>query len=146
LLVLPAFHPEAVRRGEAMAASTDDLRPGRVQQVEWIRFDRTPKGGDVVQFPVLLVPFRLEAPEIRVERQAQDNYRVQGRDWEDLIVVQGGGLAGTGWETDARLLRLRSEGGVTRATVIDGTYLRKGGKTLWHSAKPASGSGIRAGR
>lgn len=143
LMVLPATPPEAVRTGEGMAASTADLRPGRVQSINWIRFDRRAKDTTSVQFPVLLLPFRETPPEVRIEQVAPNQYRVTMGGKEDQLIFGGGGPGSRMWETDAALLHLRSEGGKRTATVIEGTYLRRGGTTLWRSEVPASVSAIR---
>ena len=142
LMVLPATRPEAVRTGEGMAASTVDLRPGQVQSINWIRFDLSGKETTHVQFPVLLLPFRENPPEVRLERVARNHYRVTTGSREDQLIFGGGGGEGQAWETDAALLYLRSEDGKRTATVIEGTYLRRSGTTLWRSGVRASASAI----
>lgn len=142
LLILPAISPESVARGEGMAASTDDLRPGQVQSINWIGFEARGVPGAPVQFPVLLFPFRERDPGVSVTRVAANRYRVSSPGREDHLVFGGAETRQGEWETDAAVLLLRSQGGKGRASVLAGTYLRRRGETLWQSDRRACASGI----
>jgi hypothetical protein len=142
LLILPPEDGLTVTKGKGMAASTDDMTPGKVQEINWIRFNRVGEAGDKVQFPVLLYPYSNVPAEVTVARESANRYRIASGTFTDILWFAGGAGSEERIETDADFVMIHKAGGSTDVSVLHATYVRYRGKTLWRSGEATSTDGI----
>ncbi len=142
LLILPADEGFSFTKGHGMAASTSDLTPGKVEEINWIRLNRIAADRESAQFPVLLYPYPEVPPPVFVERESGSRFRVGRSTTSDVLWFSGGHGDEDGFETDALFVRIHSGGAVREATVLDGTFLKYHGRTLWRSGQMTSETGI----
>ncbi len=116
--------------------------PGKTEEIPWIRFDRIGVRDSVNQFAVLLTPFRHQSPAVSVLKISDRHFTVTSAGSVDHLIFANGRFADGRIETDGVFVRLKEQDGAdTRFAVVDGTFLKYGGRTLWHSSTPASGEG-----
>jgi hypothetical protein len=131
LSVIPLGIPPKARSGEGWGA-VSGTSPGQVALTPWIRFDRTGTRDSVSQFSVLLVPFEHAPPVVSGTKVSEQHFRVISTDGTDDLYFSDGGFADDQVQTNARFLALHSPvRGKKSFHLIDGSYLRYRGKTLW---------------
>ena len=130
------------RLGKGMAASTSDRVPGRTEEINWVRFDQLSLADSTSQFPILLFPFRDASENPRAARLSAQHFVVHCATSEDNLYFADGGYADGTVQTDASfvLIRKRSDNRLSYA-VVNGTYLKYRGKTLWTSDSASSSEG-----
>ena len=142
LRILPAGNPGGIRAGKGWAASSTVRVPGKTEEIPWIRFDQTSSKDSVRQFAILLAPFRHQGDACSTEKIADHHYVVNTAGSSDHLYFTNGAFADGTVETDGSFvcIRLRREGPATYA-IVNGTYLRYNGRTLWKSSSEGSGEG-----
>jgi hypothetical protein len=143
VVVLPANAGLNARVGKGFAASTDDLTPGKSQEIGWIAFDQTSSVGATKQFPILLYPFKTKAPSIEFSEISHEHYMLKTADIQDDLYFPVHLYDDGEVSTDAIFLLLHREtqGPVTFG-LVQGTYLRLNGKEIWNSNGRASSDGV----
>jgi hypothetical protein len=140
--ILPAGPALSTRTGKGWAASSSVRIPGRTEEIPWIRFDRISVRDSSSQFAVLLTPFRHQSPEVSVQKISEGHFTVTSAGSVDHLYFANGHFLDGRIETDGMFLLLRERDGLDVGfAVVDGTFLKHRGRTLWHSSTPASGEG-----
>jgi hypothetical protein len=138
ILVLPAGKPMTSRTGRGMAASTQDLTPGKTQEINWIAFDRLSAPGANTT-AVLLYPFKETAPAATLSFVSEGHYRLASSDIIDDLYYLSGSPKQDEIETDASFVLVRSRKGMPeRFSLVQGTYFRHRGREVWKSAEKMS--------
>jgi hypothetical protein len=139
--ILPAL-PFNRREGKGRAASTTVTTPGASEEINWISFDQPTRAGTIQRFPVLLRPYRVSAPVVRVSETVPGSYTVvDGECTDHIIVPSGQGPVGDVF-TDASMVVLSRGGpGGNVFELIDGTFLQVGEKTVFRSPTRTSVEG-----
>jgi len=139
ILVLPANNPMSSRTGTGMAASTRDLTPGKTEQINWIAFDQLAMPGPANTIAVLLYPFKDLPPSVKLSTISDGHYQVTSPGVTDDLYCLAAPIKKNGVDTDASFLLIRcQEDTPDRFSLVQGTYLRLGGKEVWRSADRAS--------
>ena len=139
ILVIPAQNSMRSRTGTGMSASTRDLTPGKTERINWIAFDHMATPGSANDIAVLLYPFRDSSPSVALSPIADGHYRVTSPQATDDLYYPSGTFDDSEVATDASFLFIRHrQGEVDRFSIVEGTYLRVHGKTVWKSAKRSS--------
>jgi len=142
IMVLPATDNSAVRTGVGMAASTDDLTPGKTQAINWIAFDQLTGRDTVKQFVVLLYPFRTEKPSVRFDSVTEEHFALRTSRGVDDLYFPRDAFEDDLIATDASFLLLKRElGQPTRYYLVNGTYLRSKNRSVWQSDQRSSTEG-----
>jgi len=140
--ILPAEPPLLTRTGTGWAASSSVRIPGKTEEIPWIRFDRIGVRDSSSQFAVLLTPFKHQSPTVSVEKISDRHFTVTTEGSVDHLYFANGSLLDGRVETDGMFLLLKEQGGSDmRFAVVEGTFLKYKGRTIWHSSTPASGEG-----
>ncbi len=140
--ILPAGPPLSIRTGKGWAASSSVRIPGMTEEIPWIRFDRIGVRDSSNQFAVLLTPFKHQSPAVSVQKISDRHFTVTSAGSVDHLYFANGSFHDGRVETDGMFLWLNAQDGSNpRFAVVDGTYLKYRGRTLWHAATPASGEG-----
>jgi hypothetical protein len=143
IVVLPANAGLDARVGKGFAASTNDLTPGKTQEIDWIAFDQTSLVGATKQFPVLLYPYREKAPEIEFGGMSPEHYMLRTSHFTDDLYFPIHPYDDRDVSTDAVFLLLHHEPERTVTfSLLQGTYLRYKGKEIWSSKEKASVDGV----
>jgi hypothetical protein len=143
ILVCPVTGGESPRSGTSMASSTSDLTPGKTERINWIAFDQISKASSTMRYNVLLFPYRESSTHIEYSAVSATHFRVKATNGLDDLYVSAGLTREGEIETDATVLILHHEGnGFVSYSLVDGTYLRIGGKRVWSSTKPISAEGV----
>ena len=140
--IIPVGIDCTTRMGRGMAASSSDLTPGRTEEVAWVRFDQLSSAQDSIQFPVLLFPFPNKGSVPGTWRISPHHFVIKNGDSTDHLYFTGGKYSEGAVQTDGWFVLLRQTEGQQRYVVLDGTYLRYHGTTLWSSTSRSSGEGI----
>jgi hypothetical protein len=143
VVVLSANTSPVARIGKGFAASTDDLTPGRSQEINWIAFDQTSSAGTVKRFPILLHPYREKAPEVEFGEVSPEHYRLRTDRFTDDLYFPVHQSDDEDVSTDAVFLLLHHapEKPMT-FSLVQATYLRHRGKEIWSSKDKASADGV----
>jgi len=105
-------------------------------------FDRIGARDSSSQFAILLTPFRQHTPAVSVQKISAGHFTVTSAGSVDHLYFANGHLLNERIETDGMFLWLKEqEGADTHFAVVDGTFLKYRGRTVWHSSTPASGEG-----
>ncbi|MDP2886718.1 MAG: alginate lyase family protein [Ignavibacteria bacterium] len=143
ILVYPLTGGESPRTGTSMASSTSDLTPGKTEEINWIAFDQISRAAKTLQYNVLLFPYRDQRTPIEHTAISETHFRIKSPEGVDDLYVSSGLTSDGEIETDAPVLLLHREGNQTvRYSLVDGTYLRVGGKQIWSSTKRVAAEGI----
>jgi hypothetical protein len=143
IVVLPASEGFDTRVGRGFAASTNDLTPGKTQGINWIAFDQTSSAGSTKQFPILLYPYRNKAPEIEFRGISPEHYVLRIGQFIDDLYFPVHLYDDQYVSTDAVFLLLHHERErPVTFSLVQGTYLRYGGKEIWISREKASVDGV----
>jgi hypothetical protein len=143
IVVLPASDGLDTRVGKGFAASANDLTPGKTEEIDWIAFDQTTSAGAAKQFPVLLYPYRENAPEAEFREMSPEHYVLRtDKVTDDLYfpihLYDDGDVS-----TDAVFLLLHREPKTpVTFSLVQGTYLRYRGQEIWSSKEKASADGV----
>ena len=140
--ILPVGQIFSARSGKGWAASTSNRIPGKTEEIPWIRFDQIGSRDSSRQFAILLAPFRGHDGVHSAARITGRHYIVESPGSSDHLYFTNGTYSDGTLETDGIFVcvRLREKGASTYA-VLDGTYLKYGGKRIWNSATPGSAEG-----
>ena len=143
IAVMPVGRQFPSRTGSGWAASTSVLIPGKTELIPWIRFDQIGSRDSTCQFAVLLSPFRASDHKQLAQRISSRHFSVTSDERTDHLYFAGGKFTDGTVETDAQfvLISLNSRGSAGYS-LIEGTYLRYGGKPLWSAAKQGTAEGI----
>jgi len=142
IIVLPASANVSVRRGKGNAASTASEVPGKVEEINWNRFDQSTVKDSLRQFPILLFPFRGEIPVVTCSAKSGQQFVVRTGQFTDHLYFSNGRFDDGEVATDARFLWVRSSSGpALRFGISQGTFFRYKGKKVWLSSTPASSEG-----
>ncbi|MGA9363577.1 MAG: alginate lyase family protein [Bacteroidota bacterium] len=143
VVVLPANTSLIARTGKGFAASTDDLTPGKSQEINWIAFDQASSAGATRQFPILLYPFKNEVPSIFFSKVSSEHYMLKTSEFTDDLYFPVHRYDDQEVSTDAVFL-LVHHGSQRQVTfsLVQGTYLRCKGKEIWSSKERASVDGV----
>jgi hypothetical protein len=140
--ILPADPPPLTRTGKGWAASSSVRVPGRTEEIPWIRFDRIGVRDSSSQFAILLTPFRHHSPAVSVQEISARHYTLTSSGSVDHLYFANGRFHDGRIETDGMFLLLKERDGAdTHFAVVDGTFLKYRGRTIWDSSTPASGEG-----
>ncbi|MEW6510141.1 MAG: alginate lyase family protein [Bacteroidota bacterium] len=140
--ILPAGQEFTTRTGTGWAASTTVRKPGKTEEIGWIRFDQVSVRGSIRRFAILLEPFRDKSTLRSADRVSDRHYVVTSPGQTDHLYITGGAYADDTLQTDGACAVIRiPDAGVARFTVINGRYLTYRGQMLWNSLEPASGEG-----
>lgn len=139
IVVLPATGWAGSRTGTCMAASTDDLTPGKTQEIRWLAFDQVAAAGSTRQFAFLLYPYRDSLPLVTLTSLSATHYRVTGSIFSDDLYYSSAPFDDGEIASDAMFLLIHREKGQSdRVSLVQGTYLRILGKEVWKSGNRTS--------
>ena len=142
ILILPATDELISRSGKSMASSTDDLTPGKTQEIDWIAFDQQSDAGSTKQFAVLLYPYRDNTPSMKYSAISSRHLRVRGGDYTDHLYYSDVPLDDGEISTNAAFLLIhREDGQSAEFSLVNGTYLKVKGRTVWESSSRTSCEG-----
>lgn len=142
LALLPATRGWATRRGTGMAASTENLTPGTTQENNWIAFDQRTAAGATQTFSVLLYPFQTSGDTPACSTPAPGHVRIATGHRTDDILFPSQLTNGGDVESDAIVVLISREGTQPdRFTVLEATWLKMKGKTIWTSSLRTSADG-----
>jgi hypothetical protein len=141
LTILPAQSGLRTGIGQGWAASVSDPLPGRTQLIPWVRFDQMGKKDSVTRFTMLLSPFRTGVVRSTVQGFSDGRMVVTTPAHSDEIRFGSCSDSSGALQTDGAALWMRKRPGRIRFAVIDGTYLRYGGKEIWRSETRTSYEG-----
>jgi len=140
--ILPAGPPLSTRTGKGRAASSSVRIPGKTEEIPWIRFDQIGARDSIRQFAILLTPFKHQSGTSSVTKISGQHFVVTSTATVDHLYFTNGGYSDGQVETDGMFVWMSGQDGSNpRYAVIDGTFLKYRGRTLWHSPTPASGEG-----
>jgi hypothetical protein len=140
--ILPAGPSLPARTGKGWAASSSIRVPGKTEEIPWIRFDQIGIRDSVRQFAILLAPFKQQSAAA-VDKISGQHFVVTSTGSVDHLYFSNGRFLDGQVETDGIFLWLsKRNGSDSRYAVVDGTFLKYRGRTLWHSSAPASGEGV----
>ncbi len=141
ILVLPASDRLETRTGKGFASSTDELTPGKTQEIDWIAYDQKSAANLLSEFNILLFPFLSEALRPEFTRNYEQHYVVRTAEFTDhlylpTVLYDDGDVA-----TDAVFLLIHEEMGCMSFSLVDGTFLNYKGKPIWISRQKSSSEG-----
>jgi hypothetical protein len=140
--IIPVGIKCTTRSGKGVAASTTDMTPGKTELIGWIRFDQISLADSLREFPILLFPFREAAATLNASRLSSGHFVVKYDNSEDHLYFPNGTYSDGTMETDGSFVIVREGKDHRRTfTVINGTYLKYGTRTIWSSATLSSGEG-----
>ncbi len=141
ILVLPANAGLNTRTGKGFASSTDDLTPGKTQEIDWIAFEQKTAAASICEFNILLYPFRSKAPELEFTgNSAYDVVRTS--EFTDHLYLSAAYYDDGEVATDAVFLFIHENAnGTMTFSLIEGTYLNYKGKNVWFSPTKSSTEG-----
>jgi hypothetical protein len=143
IVVIPAKAGLDARVGKGFATSTDDLTPGKSQEINWIAFDQTSSVGVTKQFPVLLYPYREKALEIEFREVSPEHYRLRTDRFTDDLYFPIHPYGDRDVSTDAVFLLLHHEPEApVTFSLVQGTYLWYRGKEIRSSRDRVSVDGV----
>jgi hypothetical protein len=139
--ILPFGDAFARSKTSGWAASTTDTRPGRTEEIDWVRFELPSKKDRVMEFPVLLEPFRSPGEGRRGARISPGHFVVASASGSDHLYFIEEGFDDGEVKASGDLLFVREEDGKRRFTLLGGTFLSYRGKVLWRSAEAGNWEG-----
>lgn len=140
--IIPAGPQLSTRTGKGWAASSSVRIPGKTGEIPWIRFDQIGVRDSVRQFAVLLAPFKHQSDTPSVARISGQHFVVTSTGLVNHLYFTNGGYSDGQVETDGVFVWVSApEGSNPRYAIVDGTFLKYRGRTLWHSPARASGEG-----
>jgi hypothetical protein len=139
--VIPVELPGATRTGMGWAAASG-RSPGQTARTPWIRFDQRGSRDALLQFPVLLVPFERFPLPVQARKVSARHFLVRSPAATEDLYFADGGFSDDLVQTDGRFLLVRSHAiDVISFAIVDGSYFRYRGKTVWQSPVKTSADG-----
>jgi len=142
ILILPDTSELRSRTGKCTAASTDDLTPGKTQEIEWVAYDQQAAASSTREFSILLYPFKVGMPDVNFGRLAKEHFCVQGPSFRDDLYVPALAYDDGEIATDAVFLLIhREDGQAARFSLVNGTFVKVKGRMVWKSSIKTSAEG-----